>query len=87
MKSPTRKGGGRRGGRELSRREFLAGTTAAGVALGLPAFLSGWGSDDDGGVPPATATPTAAPTATPTPGRGRGSWGSCTLISPLCSRA
>ena len=38
------------------------------MALGLPASLSGCGSDDDGGVPPATATPTAAPTATPTPG-------------------
>ena len=51
---------GRRG---LSRREFLAGTTAAGVALGLPSLIAGCGSDDcDPAAPP---TPTAMPTAPP----------------------
>ena len=51
---------GRRG---LSRREFLAGTTAAGVALGMPSLIAGCGSGDcDPGAPP---TPTAIPMPTP----------------------
>lgn len=64
------KAGRRNRRRELSRREFLASSAAAGGALGLPGLLAGCGSDDN---PPlaSTATPSSAvtpqPTATPTP--------------------
>jgi len=47
-----------------SRREFIAGTTALGVAAGLPAWLTGCGSEDSG-QPQGTPTPTPAPTAVP----------------------
>src|SRR5262245_5397847 len=50
--------------RGLTRREFLAGTTAAGIVLGLPPWLAGCG--DDGGSHSA-ATPTPSPTPTPGP--------------------
>jgi hypothetical protein len=52
--------------RRWSRREFLAGTTAAGIAVGLPPWLIGCG-DDDCGPPAATPTPTAVPTPTAGP--------------------
>src|SRR6185369_215599 len=54
--------------RKLSRRQFLAGSAAAGVALGMPAWLTGCGDDDGHG--PAATTATPVPTATPTPGPG-----------------
>ncbi len=56
--------------RGLSRREFLVGTTAAGVAAGMPAWLLGCGDDDKrpaAATPTATATTTATATATPVP--------------------
>jgi hypothetical protein len=49
--------------RDLSRRQFLAGTTLTGVALTLPPWLIGCGDDTHG--PGATPTPTAAPSPTP----------------------
>lgn len=52
--------------RQLSRRQFLAETTLAGVALGLPGWLAGCGSDDGGGGH-STQTPGITPTPTPTP--------------------
>src|SRR5262245_53954063 len=55
--------------RDWSRREFLANSAMTGVALGMPALLTGCGSDNDG-PGAATATPTAQPTATPTPAQG-----------------
>lgn len=58
--APRRRGGSRG---QLSRREFLAGTTLAGVALGMPAWLAGCGSDDGG-----HSMPTPGVTPTPTPG-------------------
>jgi hypothetical protein len=51
--------------RGWSRREFLAGTTAAGIVAGLPPWLIGCGSDDDAPRPGATPTPTAIPTPVP----------------------
>jgi hypothetical protein len=36
-------------GRRISRRQFLAGSAAAGIAISLPGLLGGCGSDDDGG--------------------------------------
>ena len=54
----------RRSRGQLSRRQFLAGTTLTGVALTLPPWLVGCGDDDGGG---SKATPTPSPTATPTP--------------------
>ena len=54
----------RRPRRRLTRRQFLAGTTLTGVALTLPPWLVGCGSDDDDGGA-ATPTPTAAPSPTP----------------------
>ena len=54
----------RRPRRRLTRRQFLAGTTLTGVALTLPPWLVGCGSDDDcGGA--ATPVPTATPPPTP----------------------
>ena len=50
----------RRPRHRLSRREFLAGTTLAGVALALPPWLVGCGDDDD--RPKATPSPTPSPT-------------------------
>src|SRR5262245_47744234 len=50
--------------RDWTRREFLAGTTAAGLAIGLPPWLVGCGDDDDS-RPPATPTPLATPTPMP----------------------
>jgi hypothetical protein len=50
--------------RELSRRQFLAGSAAAGAALGLPGWLAGCGDGGDcspGPTPTATPTPTARP--------------------------
>src|SRR4029453_11905322 len=55
----------RRPRRKLSRREFLAGATAAGVALGLPPRLAGCGPDDNDDDRAATPTPTATPSPTP----------------------
>jgi hypothetical protein len=49
----------------LSRREFLAGTTLTGVALTLPPWLAGCGSDD---CDEQAATPAPSPTPSPTPG-------------------
>jgi hypothetical protein len=50
--------------RHLSRRQFLAGTTLTGVALTVPPWLLGCGSDDDHGSA-ATPVPTATPSPTP----------------------
>lgn len=50
--------------RQLSRRQFLAGTALTGVALGLPPWLSGCGSDDR--RTPITPTPGVTPSPTPT---------------------
>lgn len=50
--------------RQLSRRQFLAGTTLTGVALTLPPWLTGCGSDDDHRSA-VTPVPTAAPSPTP----------------------
>ncbi len=62
-----RKTGSRRGQPpRLSRREFLAGTTAAGLTVGLPGWLIGCGSDS-AKRPAATPTPTATAIPTPTP--------------------
>lgn len=47
---------------DLSRRQFITRTTAAGVTLTLPAWLAGCGDDDSS----PSATPTPQPTATPT---------------------
>ena len=60
MARRTQRSNRRRG---LSRREFLAGSAAAGVALGLPGWLAGCGDDGDH-TPGATLTPTATPTPT-----------------------
>jgi hypothetical protein len=49
----------------VSRRQFLAGTTLAGIALGMPPWLIGCGSDDDGGRPGATKKPTPIPVPGP----------------------
>jgi hypothetical protein len=57
----------RRHRRKLTRREFLAGSAAAGAALGMPSLLAGCGDDDDGGQPPG-GTPSPSPTPSPTPG-------------------
>jgi len=46
------------GSRGLSRREFVAGTAAAGIALGMPSLIIGCGSDDDDSHPQPTPTPT-----------------------------
>src|SRR5262245_20860086 len=54
----------RRPRRQMSRREFLAGATATGVALTLPPWLAGCGSDDCDN----RATPLPSPTPSPTPG-------------------
>ena len=55
--------------RQLSRRQFLAGTALTGVALGLPPWLSGCGSDDrhNPATPTPGVTPSPTPTATPVP--------------------
>lgn len=55
---------GSRARRHLSRRQFLAGTTLTGVALTLPPWLIGCGSDDDHGAA-VTPVPTATPSPTP----------------------
>src|SRR5215470_2478069 len=55
----------RRPRRRLTRRQFLAGTTLTGVALALPPWLAGCGSDDDD---KRGATPTPSATPSPTPG-------------------
>ena len=47
--------------RGISRRQFIAGTTAAGLTVGLPSWLLGCGSDSGSG-PRATPTPTPLPT-------------------------
>src|SRR5262245_10548592 len=48
--------------RGWSRREVLAGTTAAGLTAGLPGWLIGCGADDgDGARHPPPPTPTATP--------------------------
>src|SRR6185369_8452073 len=57
-----------RGRRHLSRRQFLTGTTLTGVALTLPPWLIGCGSDDGHGsavTPVPTATPSLTPGARP----------------------
>ena len=51
----------RRPRRQLSRREFLAGTTLTGVDLTLPPWLIDCGDDDAG---KGGATPSPSPTAT-----------------------
>ncbi|MDX2166116.1 MAG: hypothetical protein SF182_03610 [Deltaproteobacteria bacterium] len=58
---------GRYSRRGLSRRQFIAGTTAAGLTIGLPPWLTGCG-DDGSSKPGATPTPTATPVPTPTVG-------------------
>jgi hypothetical protein len=58
---------GRYSRRGLSRRQFIAGTTAAGLTVGLPPWLIGCG-DDGSSKPGATPTPTATPVPTPTVG-------------------
>src|SRR5262245_24591954 len=63
MKQQRRKGFASKLAGDLSRRQFIATTTAAGVTLALPAWLAGCG--DDGSSPPG-ATPTPMPTPTPT---------------------
>src|SRR5262245_15870076 len=66
MKRQHRKGFGMKLMGDLSRRQFITRTTAAGVTLALPAWLAGCG--DDGSSPPgATPTPTAVPTPGPRP--------------------
>lgn len=56
---------GRNHRRGISRRQFIAGTTAAGLTVGLPPWLIGCG-DDGSSKPGATPTPTATPVPTPT---------------------
>jgi hypothetical protein len=52
----------------LTRRQFLAQTTLTGVALTIPPWLAGCGSDDDDNR---GATPTPGATPSPTPGPRR----------------
>jgi len=64
-RTARRKQRDQRRARDWTRREFLAGTTAAGLAIGLPPWLVGCGDDDDSERPPATPTPLATPTPMP----------------------